>query len=79
VRIAYRMLDEAGAIVVADGHRTVLPTPLGPGQSVTLDITVQLPTTAGAYQLATTLVQESFAWFDELNPECRLLTPVHAQ
>jgi FkbM family methyltransferase len=75
VHLSYRMLDATGSKLV-DGHRTSLPTPLGPGGSVTLDMTVELPSVAGNYRLATTLVQESFAWFDELNPDCVLLTPV---
>jgi FkbM family methyltransferase len=76
VHVAYRVLDAAGATVIANGHRTSLPAPLGPGRSVTVDMTVELPAVSGSYQLATTLVQEAFAWFDELNPECTLLTPM---
>jgi hypothetical protein len=53
-----------------------MPQPLGPGASVSLGLTVELPSVAGDYQLSTTLVQESFAWFDELDPDCVLITPV---
>jgi len=70
VHVAYRVLDAGGTIVVADGHRTVLPAPLGPGQSVALDVKVELPAVAGEYVVSITLVQEAFAWFDELNPRC---------
>jgi FkbM family methyltransferase len=76
VHVSYRMLDATGAKLV-DGHRTAFPEPLGPGRSVTLDLTVELPAAPGEYQLSTTLVQEAFAWFDELNPDCALVTPVH--
>ncbi len=76
VHVAYRMLDADGARVVTDGHRTSLPEPLAPGASVSVGLTVELPSVAGVYQLATTLVQESFAWFDELDPQCVLITPV---
>jgi hypothetical protein len=63
-------------MVIANGHRTSLPTPLGPGRSVTVDLTVELPALPGEYQLAVTLVQEAFAWFDELNPDCTLMVPM---
>jgi FkbM family methyltransferase len=76
VHVSYRVLDSSGSMVTADGHRTSLPSPLGPGRSVTVDVTVELPHRAGEYQLAVTLVQEAFAWFDELNPDCTLLVPM---
>jgi hypothetical protein len=75
VHLAYRVLDGAGATVVADGHRTALDAPLAPGAAVSLDVTVVLPDAPGEYQVAITLVQEAFAWFDDLNPACRLLVP----
>jgi hypothetical protein len=31
---------------------------------------VQLPPQPGGYELVVTLVQERFAWFDELDPRC---------
>ncbi len=76
VHVAYRLLDASGATIVSNGHRTSLPVPLGPGAAVTLDVTVELPAVPGEYQLVTTLVQEAFAWFDELNPGCVRVTPV---
>jgi hypothetical protein len=76
VHVAYRVLDGAGATVVADGHRTPLDAPLAPGAAASLDVTVVLPEAPGEYQVAITLVQEAFAWFDDLNPACRLFIPV---
>lgn len=76
VHVSYRVRDSSGSMVIADGHRTSLPSPLGPGRSVTVDVTVELPSLPGEYQLAVTLVQDAFAWFDELNADCTLLVPM---
>lgn len=68
VHLAYRIFDETGKAVVPEGHRTPFPEPLAPGKSVMIEVTVQLPPEAGRYDVVITLVQESFAWFDELDP-----------
>lgn len=70
IHVAYRWLDESGAMAVAEGHRTPFAEPLGPGRSAAFDATVQLPAGPGRYELVVTLVQESIAWFDELDPRC---------
>ncbi len=79
VHVAYRIYAADGSMVVENGHRTKLAAPLGPNGSVTLDTTVELPAEPGAYTLAVTLVQEAFAWFDELDPHCVLRIPVQAE
>jgi hypothetical protein len=75
VHLAYRFYDAAGGLAVAEGHRTSFPRPLGPKRSVGLDLTVQLPAVAGRYHLAVTALQESIAWFDELEPTCDVRIP----
>jgi FkbM family methyltransferase len=78
VHVAYRVRDANGATVVADGHRTSFDRPLAPGATTTLDVAVVLPETAGDYEIALTLVQEAFAWFDDLNPACTLALSARA-
>ena len=75
VHLSYRWFDRAGSRVVDEGHRTPFPNPLGPGQEVHLDVTVQLPAEAGEYELALTLVQEHFAWLDEIDARCTARVP----
>jgi len=64
VRLAYRWLDSAGRIVVADGHRTALPHDVSPGQSIVLYPTVEAPAEVGDFVLRLTMLQEGVAWFD---------------
>ena len=76
VHLSYRFYDAARrTLAVAEGHRTDLPWPLGPGRSVELDMTVQLPAVPGRYELDVTALQESIAWFDELQPGCAARIP----
>jgi hypothetical protein len=67
VHLSYRWFDTGGNVAVAEGHRTPLPAPLAPGASVRLDATVQLPAAPGEYELRLTMVQEHFAWLDEID------------
>jgi hypothetical protein len=78
VHVAYRVRDAQGATVVANGHRTRFEKPLAPGATAALDVAVALPETPGDYEVALTLVQEAFAWFDDLNAECTLALPARA-
>ena len=75
VHLSYRWFDANGDIAVAEGHRTPLPAPLRPGDSVGVDVTVQLPAVAGDYELGLTLVQEHYAWLDEIDPACTARLP----
>jgi len=75
VHVSYRWNDEAGVRVVDEGHRTPFPRPVGPGHEVTLDAIVQLPGAAGKYELVFTLVQEHFAWLDEIDAGCTARIP----
>ena len=80
VHLSYRWDDSDGQRAVAEGHRTALPAPLAPGASVRLDATVQLPAVPGDYELRLTMVQEHFAWLDEIDERCtgRLTATVEA-
>ncbi|HZQ76240.1 MAG TPA: FkbM family methyltransferase [Acidimicrobiia bacterium] len=79
IHVAYRLLDEAGDAVVAEGHRTVFPEPLAPGGEVDLVVGVELPAAPGRYELVLTPVQEFFTWFDEIDPGCTARLPVVVQ
>jgi hypothetical protein len=67
VTLTYQWLDTDGRVVVADGLRTFFPQPLRPGGVVALDLAVQLPLEPGEYVLLATVVQEAFAWFDDVD------------
>lgn len=75
VHVAYRVRDANGATVVDNGNRTPFAAPLAPGATVALDAAVVLPDTPGDYEVVFTLVQEAFAWFDDLNPACTVALP----
>lgn len=70
VHLSYRMRDETGALVVHAGHATPLRHPVAPGATVAAEATVVAPAEAGRYLLDLTLVQQAFAWFDDLDPAC---------
>ncbi len=64
-----------GEVIELDGIRTFLPEPLGPGQTVELPLTVAVPDGAGEYELQVALVQESFAWFDQIDDRLAFCLP----
>jgi FkbM family methyltransferase len=75
VLVSYRWYDTEGNLVVAEGHRTALPEPVAPGASARVEATVQLPAIPGEYELSITMVQEHFAWLDEIDPRCTARVP----
>lgn len=75
VNLSYRWLDESGGPAGTEGHRTNFPTPVAPGRSTRLGVTVELPTGPGCYTLVLSLVQEGFAWLDDLDAGCRARLP----
>ena len=46
-----------------DDHRTELPKDLAPGESVSLQAKLSIPSAAGVYQLRWDMVEEMVAWF----------------
>jgi hypothetical protein len=77
VNLSYRWLNEAGAPtgVHIEGRRTNFPEPLAPGRSARCDVTVELPAAPGRYTLVLTLVQEHFAWLDDIDAACTARLP----
>ena len=63
VGLGFHWLDSTGK-VLQEG-RTLLPNPLMPGSSVTLDVNVQAPSKPGDYTLRFSMVQELVAWFND--------------
>jgi FkbM family methyltransferase len=63
-------------IVVKDGIRTLLHDPIAPGTQATISLSVVAPEEPGDYELAFCLVQEGYAWFDQLKPELGVSLPV---
>jgi FkbM family methyltransferase len=75
ILVSYRWYDTEGNLAVTEGHRTALPAPLAPGASVRVAATVQLPAVPGNYELSITMVQEHFAWLDDIDPRCTARVP----
>ena len=75
VNVSYRWVDGSGAPMGIEGRRTGFPEPLAPGRSARLAVAVELPTAPGRYTLVLTLVQERFAWLDDLDAGCTAHLP----
>ena len=71
VNLSYRWLDDRGVPRGDEGRRTNFPEPLAPGRSARIGVTVELPSAPGRFTLVLTLVQEHFAWLDDLDPRCQ--------
>jgi FkbM family methyltransferase len=66
---AYHWLDGDGSYLVRGGLITELPQAVGPGRSTSLNLTVEAPSRPGDHLLVITLVQDRYAWLDELAPD----------
>ena len=62
-RASYRIFDDDGRVVVADGKRTLLPEAVAPGATATIMVDVVVPATPGAYTLELGLLREHVQWF----------------
>lgn len=76
INLSYHIFDERGECVVFDGLRTVLSQDILPNQTISIECNASAPNLAGVYRIQFSLVQESFAWLNELDPsllfECEL-------
>jgi phosphoglycerol transferase MdoB-like AlkP superfamily enzyme len=63
--LSYHWRTWRNRLVERDGTRTLLPHPVPPGGTVTLDAELGLPPRAGLYVLEWDMVQEHVAWFSE--------------
>ena len=62
VTLSYKWLD-AGKMLPIEGVRTVLPQPLNPGRTVSIDARIVVPPDGRNLELRLSLVQEGVAWF----------------
>lgn len=62
VTVSYKWFKQADMLPI-EGERTLLPKPVGPGQSVDVNVRVVAPNQPGDYTVRITLVQEAVAWF----------------
>jgi FkbM family methyltransferase len=76
IAASYHWLTAAGEVVKRDGPRTLFDRPLGPGRRTVLPLHVEAPLAAGHYRLTASVVQESFAWCDDLRPGLVATIPV---
>lgn len=65
VHFSYHWLGRSGNVVIFEGARTRLPHDVAPGGSVSLDATIQVPSTPGEYTLRLTMLQELVTWFED--------------
>jgi FkbM family methyltransferase len=65
-----------GRVVVQDGMRTLIDDAVAPGAQVRINLAVAVPGEPGEYELIFSLVQEGYAWFDQLRPELGIVLPV---
>jgi stage II sporulation protein D len=64
--LSYHIFDNFGSPVIWDGARGRLPSSVPPFTSVTVPISVALPSGTGTYRLEWDMVQEGVAWFSHL-------------
>jgi hypothetical protein len=74
VLLAYHWLAADGSIAVHEGRRSFLVPPLPPRTSRYYYVRVEVPPTAGSYQLQTALLQEKARWFDAVAAELHSVT-----
>src|SRR2546423_6150276 len=64
--LSYHIYDSGGPPAIWDGARGALPSTVPPSTSVTVPISVALPSGTGGYRLEWDMVQEGVAWFSQL-------------
>ena len=69
LQLSYHWLDRHHNAIVWDGLRTAFPRPVGPGETVELDVTLVAPRPPGRYVLRFDLVEEHRFWLSEVGVE----------
>ena len=64
--LSYHIYDNFGSPVIWDGARGRLPSSVPPLTSVTIPISVALPSGTGTYRIQWDMVQEGVTWFSSL-------------
>ncbi|MGH2378987.1 MAG: SpoIID/LytB domain-containing protein, partial [Candidatus Limnocylindria bacterium] len=78
VRLSYHVHRTDGTVVTWDGLRGILPRDIGPGESATVSVDVQLPSVVGDYTVSWDLVQEGVAWLSQYGLEPKV-EPISVQ
>lgn len=79
VGAAYRIRSESGEIMVDHGGFFPLPRPLGPGQRLSMPVTITAPSAPGQYEVELTLQQKGHVWFDQLDLAARHRLEIYVQ
>lgn len=80
INLSYHWFDASGAVVIADGERTVLNEGwVGAQGEAVCEMVVVMPEVAGVYRLMLTLVQEGVAWFETMGFEAALIEQINIQ
>jgi hypothetical protein len=66
LQLSYHWLDRHRNAIVWDGLRTAFPRPVGPGETVALDVALVAPRPPGRYVLRFDLVEEHRFWLSEV-------------
>jgi hypothetical protein len=69
LQLSYHWLDTHGNAIVWDGARTAFPRPVGPGETIALDVALAAPRPPGTYVLRFDLVEEHRFWLSEIGVE----------
>jgi hypothetical protein len=69
LQLSYHWLDRHRNAIVWDGVRTAFPRPVGPGETVTLEVPLVAPRPPGRYVLRFDLVEEHRFWLSEVGVE----------
>ena len=64
--LSFHWLDRLGNAMVWEGHRTPIPDPVKPGESITLTTPIRGAVPPGPYRLAFDLVDEGRCWFADV-------------
>jgi N-acetylmuramoyl-L-alanine amidase len=65
VKISYHIYDKYEKVVIFEGIRTSLPKNISPGDSVTVKISIKVPSKPGSYTIEYDMVQEGITWFGD--------------
>jgi hypothetical protein len=66
LQLSYHWLDRHGNAIVWDGARAAFPRPIGPGETIAVDVPVDAPRPPGRYVLRFDLVEEHRFWLSEV-------------
>lgn len=77
VYLSYHWTTETGGLIIHDGIRTPLNSPILPGEFLETFINVVTPGKPGNYVLQITLVQEGCFWFEDVVDNLPLKLDIH--